>query len=416
MTVGEMSAETSEHLLFRRSLTGGIAARGLQVVLLIVLGAVLTAEGFGTYSAVYMTIFAAAAAVSGALGVAANSTVAAQPEMRVAARAWWTVLGVSGVVAIVTALIGSKLLTALTDSAVSAHHLVLAAAGIVVLNDAQLSMLAGLSRSLPLAYLETLRGALALVAGLIGAIWMGAAGALAGFALGEATTAAIAATVVWKRIRHIAPDPADGPIRVTSLGTTALLGFVSGAMIQVGMWWGQLWALEGSSTAKFAVLAMALRLTNMVVVLPGMLSRNYLARLKSVSSRPGEWSLELRSFLRRVGALGLVGAMAVLVLAAALPILLGNGYRSLLGLSAVLAVGMLASCASSALGIALLTRSRLATWFTSDVLIATLLIVGMVVMKDHGDARWVYAAVFACANIINLVVRLPAALARGSDR
>jgi O-antigen/teichoic acid export membrane protein len=413
MSLDQRQPSSAERVLFRRSLAGGISARVLQLALLVSLGVTLTASEFGRYSAAYTTIFAAAAAVSGALGVAVNTTVAGRRESRIAARAWCTVVLVSVGVALVAASVGSLLLRELTDGAVTAPRLVLAGAGLVVLNDAQLSMLAGLSRSLPLAYLELARGALTLALGLAGAVADGAAGALVAFVAGEAVTAVLASAVVWAGIRGLDEPTAAEPAMRGSLGSTALLGFVSGAMMQVGLWLGQLWALEGTSAASFAVLAMALRLTNMIVVLPGMLSRNYLARLKSVAAEPGAWRAELRTFLRRVAALGLMGALAVIVLTALLPIVLGDGYQQLPWISVLLAVGMLMSAASSALGIALLTLGRRGAWFVSDVLLAVLLVAGMWLFKSDADARWVFAGAFVVANLTNVAVRLPQVLARG---
>lgn len=406
MALPTKKPEDNTKSLAKISLMGGVAGRGLQVIQLLAVAKILGSNDFAIYAATYSTIMATAALSSTALSLGVNRFASSAIRSR---SDLGTTLSIIMLIALPTAILGiifsSRLLAALSGGSVNISRWFFIAAGIVVCVDATLALVAGTRSPKLLAGLEFWRGAGAAVGGTIGALSSGIDGALSAFALSELTTLILACLVARSKMR--AGDSVGFRKTMTTISSVAGPGLISGSAVQISLWSGQIWALSNSTLAQYAVLALAIRLGNFVAMIPGMLTRNFLAHLTaSWASDDNEWGSASRSFLKQNLALSAACLSALIPASFLVRWSLGDDYQALPLVMGLIGIGFFTLSFSSALGVTLIAMRGTALWFVSDIVYATILTAVLRIVPTPSPII-AYTFAFCLAGLACALIRYP---------
>jgi O-antigen/teichoic acid export membrane protein len=394
----------SEQKRYRLSLVGGVFGRGAQLGLVILLGGLLSTAEFAHYGATYATIFAIASIASGGVSLAVNRLVATTPESARTAIA--AVVVISIIVSLTSLTVGSYLLAAITEVRFSENAELMAIAGLVTLNDGLLALMAGMRRVAALTIFELTRGVGAAVAGTLGALHGGWTGAMIGFGLAEAL-------VVAGILLHLIGSGSLSRRSPTRFGqhyrefrAIAVPGLASALVVQVALWFAQVWVLRRGGVEAYATLVLSLRFANVIVMLPGFLTRNYLSFLTSSMSNTVEWLRALRIYASRTLRLAVAGAGLAVIAATAVSFLLGSTYENVRAVMPVLAIAMVGSAMGSSLGVALVARGARRMWVVSDLAFAGIFVTGVVLLSARIDPAWAYTLTAVVAYNVNFAMRI----------
>lgn len=397
---------TSSRRLMQYSLVGGVAGRGLQVLQLFLVAWLLGSAEFGLYAAAYSTIMATAALFSSAVCLGINRFVSTRHRGRSDLR---TVVAVVATLAVVTAVLGvlgsASLLSLLSDGTAEVDRRLFVTAGIVLCADAALASVAGSHQPRKLATLDFARGLGAAVGGSLGAVLAGPEGALVAFAITEGSTAIAAFALA--RPHFDAPHGSSPASVVREIASVTGPGMVSGIAVQVALWTAQIWTLRHGSLTQYAALAMSIRLGNVVAMVPGMLTRNFLARLSSSRSAGlDEWRSSTTSYLRQNLLLTLVCLLPLVPAGFVVRAVLGDAYDSLPLLLPLLGACFFLNSVASSLGVVLVASGSTWIWVLSDIVLATALVLTLT-LSSLSDPNYTYVAAFGLSSLLCLAMRWP---------
>lgn len=397
----------SSRRLMRYSLMGGIAGRGLQVLQLFTVAWLLGSSEFGLYAATYSTIMATAALVSSAVCLGINRFVSTRPRGPADFRAIVAVLAILASATAVVGLLGSSnLLSLLSDGTAEIDKRFFAIAGVVLTADCSLATVAGSHQPRLLAGLDFSRGLGAAAGGSLGAVLAGPEGALVAFAITEGSLAISALLLVRPSFASLTSSTPRAVLR--EIGSVTGPGVVSGVAVQVALWTAQIWTLRHGSLALYAPLAMSIRLANVVAMIPGMLTRNFLANLSStVTAGRDQWRRTSTSYLRQNLALTTLCLLPLIPAGFVVGAILGEGYESLPVLLPLLGMCFFLNSVASSLGVVLVASRKTLTWVASDIALALVLVL-VLVLSWFKDPNYTYVAAFGLASLLSVAIRWPA--------
>lgn len=388
------------------SLVGGVAGRGLQVIQLFLVAWMLGSAHFGLYAAAYSTIMATAALFSSAICLGINRFVSTGHRAGSDLLTVTALIAATGLLTAVLGVLGSaSLLSLLSGGTAEINRALFAIAGVVLCADASLAAVAGSHQPRKLAGLDFARGFGAAVGGSLGAALAGPEGALIAFGITEGITALAALGLARPHFDALGDsDPRQVARQIASVTGP---GMIAGIAVQVALWTAQIWTLRHGSLSQFAALAMSIRLGNMVAMIPGMLTRNFLARLSSSMSAGGdEWRGATRDYLRSNLVLTLVCLLPLIPGGLLVRAVLGDSYETLPVLLPVLGACFFINSVASSLGVVLVAGGRTWIWVLSDIVLAAAL-VGTLLLSSFSDPNYTYVAAFGLSSLVTLAMRWP---------